>query len=79
VNGQSPATSINCSRVTGNGVLVKPAHIQFLKMDDMGVFRMERSHESYLTMPSQDYSILVVRRCERVGSVFRRVAGGDPW
>jgi len=61
--------------MTGDGVLLKPAHIQFLKMDDMGVFRMERSHESDLTMPSQDYSILVVR----VASSCRRVAGGDPW
>jgi hypothetical protein len=64
--------------MTGDVVMVKPAHIQFLKMDDMGVFRMERSHESDLTMPSQDYSILVVRRRARVASVCRRVAGGDP-
>ena len=63
--------------MTDDGVLVKPAHIQFLKMDDMGVFRMERSHESYLTMPSQDYSILVVRRCERVASGCCRVASVD--
>jgi hypothetical protein len=38
VSGQSPATSINCSRLTGDGVPVKPANIQFLKMDDMGDF-----------------------------------------
>ena len=63
--------------MTGDGVLVKPTHIQFLKMDDMGVFRMKRSDESDLTMPSQDHSILVVRRRERVASVCRRVAGGD--
>ena len=63
--------------MTGDGVLVKPAHSQFLKIDDMGVFRMKRSDESDLTMPSQDYSILVVRPCERVAPVWRRVAGGD--
>jgi hypothetical protein len=63
--------------MTGDGVPVKPAHIQFLKMDDMGVFRMDRSHESDLTMPSQDYSILIVRRRERVASGCRHVAGGD--
>ena len=64
--------------VAGDGVLVKPAHIQFPKMDDMGVLRMEISHESDLTMPSEDYSILVVRRRERVASGCRRVASGDP-
>jgi hypothetical protein len=58
--------------MTGDGVLGKPAHIQFLKMDDMGVFRMERSHESDLTIPSQDL------RLERIASGRRRVAGGDP-
>lgn len=39
---------------------------------------MKRSDESDLTMPSQDCSILVVRRRERVASVCRRVAGGGP-
>jgi hypothetical protein len=55
--------------MTGDGLLVMPAHIQFLKMDDMGAFRMERSHKSYLTMPSQNYSILVVRGASRPAAV----------